>query len=96
MVRRIPPKFNYGGMLKRSGLVMSGERYIVYWARLAEHDDPYSEGYVGISQNSLYERKRSHYKTAKSNVRRNNHFHNALIKYGDGVVWGLLHDDLTK
>ena len=75
---------------------MSGERYIVYWARLAEHDDPYSEGYVGISQNSLYERKRSHYKTAKSNVRRNNHFHNALIKYGDGVVWGLLHDDLTK
>lgn len=75
---------------------MSDERFIVYWARLAEHDDPYSEGYVGISQNSLDERKRSHYKTAKSNARRNNHFHNALIKYGDDVVWGLLHDDLTK
>ena len=63
---------------------------------LAKHDDPYSEGYVGISQNSLDERKRSHYKTANSNARRNNHFHNALIKYGDDVVWGLLHDDLTK
>ena len=75
---------------------MSGERYIVYWARLAEHDDPYSEGYLGISQNSLDERKRSHYKTAKSNKRRNNHFHNALIKYGDEVVWELLHDDLAK
>lgn len=75
---------------------MSEERFIVYWARLAEHDDPYSEGYVGISQNSLDERKRSHYKAAKSNARRNNHFHNALIKYSDEVVWELLHDDLTK
>jgi hypothetical protein len=75
---------------------MSDERFIVYWARLAEHDDPYSEGYVGISQNSLDERKRSHYKTAKSNARRNNHFHNALIRYGDEVVWELLHDDLEK
>lgn len=75
---------------------MSDERFIVYWARLAEHDDPHSEGYVGISQNSLDERKQSHYKTAKSNKRRNNHFHNALIKYGDDVVWELLHDDLEK
>ena len=75
---------------------MPDERFIVYWARLAEHDDPYSEGYVGISQNSLDERKRSHYKTANSNKRRNNHFHNALIKYGDDVVWELLHDDLEK
>ena len=75
---------------------MSKDRFIVYWARLAKHDDPYSEGYVGISLNSLDERKRSHYKAAKSKARRNNHFHNALIKYGDDVVWELLHDDLTK
>ena len=70
--------------------------FIVYWARLQQHDDPYSEGYVGISQNTLEERKRSHYKTAKSNKRRNVHFHNALVKYGDAVIWETLHEDLSE
>ena len=70
--------------------------FIVYWARLEKHDDPYSEGYVGISQNALEERKRSHYKTAKSNKRRNVHFHNALLKYGDDVIWETLHENLSE
>ena len=70
--------------------------FIVYWARLTEHDDPYGEGYVGISSNSLDERKKSHYKTAQSSRRRNVHFHNALLKYGSTVIWEVLHRDLME
>ena len=70
--------------------------FIVYWARLKHHDDPYSEGYVGISHNTLDERKRSHYKTAKSKKRRNVHFHNALLKYGGDVIWETLHENLSE
>ena len=75
---------------------MSGERYIVYWARLAKHDDPYSEGYIGISRNTLAQRKRSHYKAAKRNKETNNHFHNALKRYGKTVIWEVIHDNLAE
>lgn len=70
--------------------------FIVYWVRLAEHDDPYSEGYVGISSKSLDERKQAHHKSAKSNVSRNLHFHNAILRYGKRVIWEILHDNLTE
>jgi hypothetical protein len=83
-------------MLKGSGLVMSGERYIVCWARLAKHVDPYNEGYIGISRNTLAQRKKSHYKAAKRNKETNNHFHNALNKYGKTVIWEVIHDDLAE
>lgn len=70
--------------------------YIIYWARLKAHDDPYSEGYVGLTANGLDVRKKSHYKTAKSSRKRNVHFHNALLKYGSRVIWEILHLDLTE
>lgn len=70
--------------------------YIVYWARLKKHDDPYSEGYIGISKYELAERKRSHYKAARSKARRNVHFHNALLKYEDDIIWEVLHEDLEE
>ena len=70
--------------------------YIVYWARLIEHDDPHSEGYVGISSKSLNERKKSHYKTAQSSHQRNVHFHNALLKYDGKVIWEVMHYELTE
>ena len=75
---------------------MSGERYIVCWARLAKHVDPYNEGYIGISRNTLAQRKKSHYKAAKRNKETNNHFHNALNKYGKTVIWEVIHDDLAE
>lgn len=70
--------------------------YILYWARLSTHDDPWSQGYIGVSMNTLTERKTSHYKTAKSNKKRNVHFHNALTKYNDEVIWSTLRNNLTK
>jgi uncharacterized protein (DUF433 family) len=69
--------------------------FVVYWARLKEHDDPYSEGYVGMSSD-FDERKKSHYKTAQSSRKRNVHFHNALLKYDGKVIWEVMHSDLTE
>ena len=69
---------------------------IVYWARLASHTDPQQDGYIGYSINTLIERQTSHYKKAKSNKLRNVHFHNALAKYGDKVVWSIIAENLTK
>ena len=70
--------------------------YIVYWSRLPSHTDIYTEGYVGISSNSLIERKKSHHKAAKSKKTENLHFHNALNKYNDEVIWEIVHTNLSR
>ena len=70
--------------------------YIVYWSRLHSHTDINTEGYVGISSRSLDERKKSHYKAAKSKKTKNLHFHNALNKYNDSVVWEIVHASLSR
>jgi hypothetical protein len=70
--------------------------YIVYWSRLPLHTDIKTEGYVGISSKSLSERKESHYKAAKSKRTTNLHFHNALIKYTDSVIWEIVHSRLSR
>lgn len=50
--------------------------YCVYWIKLEEHTDPYTEGYIGISKD-FKERMRGH----KRNKRRS-HFTSAINKYG--------------
>jgi len=51
---------------------------------------------VGITSSSLSERKKSHYKTAKSSNRLNVHFHNVLKKYQEKIVWVILHEGLSE
>ena len=72
------------------------DKYIIYWAKLESHDDPWRQGYIGYSGNTLDERKRSHYKKAKSNKQRNVHFHNALERYKEKVEWSIIEQNLTK
>lgn len=36
-------------------------KYSVYWLYLADHSDPYSEGYVGITKDSLSRRLSKHH-----------------------------------
>lgn len=76
--------------------MVRSDGHIVYWARLSASVDIYNEGYVGISSNSLQERKKSHYKAARSSKSENLHFHNALNKYGDEVVWSVIHSGLSS
>ena len=76
-------------------IMKSKEKYIVYWVKLEFYMDIYSEGYVGISFNTLEERKKGHYKEANSSKRENNHFHNALLKYGDKTIWNIVHTGLS-
>ena len=68
--------------------------FILYWARLAHHSDAYSEGYIGITKDTFEQRKASHKSAAKKDS--NIHFHNALKKYGNRIVWSVLHHDLSE
>jgi len=67
--------------------------YLIYWARLTTHQDIYTEGYVGITLNSLKERKKGHMKKAgKVNL----HFYNSLAKYGKKITWEVIQHGLSK
>jgi len=72
------------------------ESYIVYWAKHSHYSDHTTEGYVGITKYSLSDRKKSHYKTAKSSNRPNVYFHNILKKYEENIVWVILHEGLSE
>lgn len=54
--------------------------YCVYWIRLPEHNDVYTEGYIGITNNFI-KRMRSH----KSNKKKS-YLRNAIIKYNWEVL----------
>ena len=69
--------------------------YTVYWARLAEHSDPFKQGYIGITKD-FDERQRSHLKAARNVTTTNNHFHNALLKYDGKIIWDVLSKNLNK
>lgn len=62
--------------------------YLVYWAKLPDHDDVYSQGYVGITKD-FKERIRSHKKNKKKCKLRE-----AIKKYGTSIQWTVLHDNL--
>jgi len=57
---------------------------IVYWAHLPEHTDIKTQGYVGVSRQTLALRWAQH----KSDARKGSklYFHNALRRYGDRIV----------
>lgn len=60
--------------------------YVVYWCRLPEHSNPYCQGYIGIT-NDFSRRQKEHTRA----INDNNHFHNALQKHKDDVIWQILH-----
>lgn len=55
---------------------------IVYWIRLPEHNNIYSDGYVGVTNSGLDARIEQHRKEIFSNVHRNPHLQRAAKKYG--------------
>lgn len=58
----------------------------VYWLRLPEHTDMFSEGYIGITSKTTKERFRTHLKEANRKDRKKYRIHNALAKYKDVVI----------
>ena len=53
------------------------EKYYVYWYKRPNFTDPYTEGYIGIT-NDMYRRNKEHRRSVK-----NHHIVNALKKYND-------------
>ena len=65
-------------------------QYVVYWYRLPEHSNPYSEGYIGIT-NDIDRRCKEHMRNHK-----HSHFTNAITKYGESaLVFSILHQGLS-
>jgi hypothetical protein len=58
----------------------------VYWIRLPEHTDVFTQGYVGITSKTATERFKSHLKEAKRKDRKKYRIHNVLGKYKDSVI----------
>ena len=63
-------------IVQRERLSERDYMYCLYWIRLEDHTDIYTQGYVGITLN-FKERMRAH---KKNKIR--NHFTNAKLKYG--------------
>jgi len=55
----------------------------VYWIRLAEHTDMFSEGYIGITSKTTAERFKSHIKESKRRDRKRYRINNVVAKYLD-------------
>lgn len=73
---------------------MEENKYYLYWYRLDTHTDPYTEGYIGIT-NDLNRRHKEHkYSADKTNkTYLQSHFTNAINLYGgiDTLVKEVLH-----
>lgn len=55
----------------------------VYWIRKPDHNDMFSEGYIGITKRSVFTRYREH----KSNAtHKHTYLYNAINKYGDSLI----------
>lgn len=63
----------------------------VYWLHLAEHTDPKTQGYIGITSGTVEDRFASHVRKAKRGGHL--HVHRAIRKYGDTITVTALHED---
>lgn len=77
--------------IKIKGIKM--ENYIIYWAHLKEHKNPMSEGYIGITKNSLDKRKSKHISNSKTMKIK---FYNFLKKYKDEIIWEVIDENKSK
>lgn len=60
--------------------------YKVYWIHRKIHDDILTQGYVGITRETVETRYRRHVSNAKRQSPVNPHFYHSLMKYDDIVV----------
>lgn len=59
----------------------------VYWIRLPEHTDMFSQGYIGVTKNTAMARFRNHLQEAKLRDCKTSHLHNYINKYGrEGLI----------
>lgn len=66
------------------------QQYFVYWYRLEEHTNPFTDGYIGIT-NDIDRRNNEHRRNKKTT-----HFTNALALYGNLVQLQILHTTTMK
>jgi len=57
----------------------------IYWIRLPEHTDMFTQGYIGVSKN-VKTRWARHEKDALTNKHENAHLTNAILKYGKNII----------
>lgn len=72
-------------------------KYSVYWYKLKEHTDKYSQGYIGIT-NDLQRRHKEHRYSAnpKNKTFIDTHFTRAINKYGlENIIKEVLHSEVT-
>ena len=63
--------------------------YIIYWYHLEQHTNPYTEGYIGVTNNEQ-RRHLEHCRYADNGNK--THFCNAINKYGiDNIIKDILH-----
>ena len=63
---------------------------VVYWIRKDTHTDPYTEGYIGVTQD-FKRRCRDHKAGARSNRHPNAHLGRAIRKYANTLVYEILY-----
>ncbi|QZP17710.1 hypothetical protein K6112_06765 [Methylophilales bacterium] len=69
------------------------KKFIVYWAHLKRHKDIKKDGYVGITSNTLDERRRSHIKASR---RADHHFARVIKKYKDEIIWDVINENISE
>lgn len=74
-------------------IIMEYKNYCVYWVHKPSATDRYTEGYIGITKNGLPSRRKSHFKASK---KQKTPFYDALKKYGNELLWEVLHSELTQ
>jgi TusA-related sulfurtransferase len=69
------------------------KKFIVYWAHLKRHKDIKKDGYVGITSNTLGERRRAHIKASR---RADHHFARVIKKYKDEIIWDVINENISE
>lgn len=73
---------------------MKTTKYILYWAHLPEHTNPLTEGYIGITKQSLKDRVKNHkYHSRKGS---NNLFKQKIREYDNLIIWEVIGRSFSK
>ena len=70
--------------------MVNSDSYLVYWIHIDEHEDPYSQGYIGVTKRSLVIRSNQHVASATENPSSFITLHNAIRKYKSSLKIALM------